>query len=103
MFRLLDYISEDELKKICNKYHIKKLALFGSALRNELRPDSDIDILVEFEEGQTPGFITFCGIENELSDRVGRKVDLRTAKDLSRYFRDQVVKNAEVQYAVGLY
>jgi len=77
------------------------MSLFGSALKGDLKPDSDIDILVEFEKGQTPGLITFCGIENELTSLIGRKVDLRTADDLSRYFRDEVIVHAEVQYDIG--
>lgn len=77
------------------------MAVFGSALRDELEPGSDIDILVEFEKGKIPGLITFCGLENQLTELVGRKVDLRTAGDLSRFFRNEVVNHAKVQYAVG--
>jgi hypothetical protein len=65
------------------------------ALSNE---NSDIDILVEFEAGETPGLITFCGLENKLSELIGRKVDLRTAGDLSHYFRDEVINHSEIQY-----
>ncbi len=99
MFYITEIIPENKLKKFCQKYHIKRLSLFGSVLRNELRPGSDVDILVEFEEKDTPGLILFAGIEMELSDLIGRKVDLRTAGDLSRYFRDEVLNSAEVQYA----
>ena len=101
MFNLADYISKEKIAEFCRRNHIIKLALFGSALRDELKSDSDIDILVEFEKGHVPGLITFAGMEIELSDMVGRKVDLRTAGDLSRYFRDEVVNSAEVQYDVG--
>ena len=101
MFNLTDYITKKQLEEFCRKHHIKKLALFGSALRDELKPDSDIDILVEFEEGKTPGLITFCGLENQLTELLGRKVDLRTAGDLSRFFRNEVISHAEVQYAIG--
>jgi len=101
MFNLRDYMTKEKLEDFCRNHHIKKLALFGSALRDELKPDSDIDILIEFEDGKTPGLITFCGIENILTELVGRKVDLRTAGDLSRYFRNEVKSHAEVQYAVG--
>jgi predicted nucleotidyltransferase len=101
MFKLTNYISEERLEEFCRRNHIKKLSLFGSALHNELLPDSDIDILVEFEKGKTPGLLTFAGIEIVLTEAIGRKVDLRTAGDLSRYFRDEVVSKAEVQYAVG--
>jgi hypothetical protein len=101
MFNLADYISKEKIAEFCRRNHIIKLALFGSALRDELKSDSDIDILVEFEEGHVPGLITFAGMEIELSDMIGRKVDLRTSRDLSRYFRDEVVNDAEVQYDVG--
>ena len=99
MFSLLDYVSKEKLEEFCKKHHIKKLAIFGSAIKGMLRADSDIDILVEFEENNTPGLLTFCGMQNELSDMIGREVDLRTAQDLSRYFRQEVEKTAEVQYA----
>ncbi len=92
-------IPKDKLTDFCRKNHIKKLSLFGSALRGELKPDSDLDLLVEFEENHIPGLITFAGMEIELTEMTGRKVDLRTPEDLSRYFRDEVVKKAEVQYA----
>ena len=101
MFSIMDYIPEKELAGFCKKYHIKKLSLFGSALGEELKPNSDIDLLVEFEKGHVPGLITFAGIEIELTDMIGRKVDLRTAYDLSRYFRDEVVNMAEAQYVAG--
>ena len=99
MFSLLDYVSKEKLEEFCKKHHIKKLAIFGSAIKGMLRADSDIDILVEFEEDNIPGLLTFCGMQNELSDMIGREVDLRTAQDLSRYFRQEVEKTAEVQYA----
>lgn len=93
-------LSKREIAKFCRKYHIKKLALFGSILRQDFRPDSDIDVLVEFEPGHVPGF-GIVAIEQELSKMAGRKVDLRTPGDLSRYFREQVVKEAEVRYAAS--
>ena len=99
MFSLLDYVSKEKLEEFCKKHYIKKLAIFGSAIKGRLRADSDIDILVEFEENNTPGLLTFCGMQNELSDMIGREVDLRTPQDLSRYFRQDVEKAAEVQYA----
>ncbi|MFZ1416471.1 MAG: nucleotidyltransferase family protein [Defluviicoccus sp.] len=94
-------LDPDVLAEICRRHHIRKLSLFGSRLKGTARPDSDIDLLVEFEPGHVPGLIALAGIEIELSDLVGRKVDLRTAEDLSRYFRDEVVRTAEEQYAVG--
>jgi predicted nucleotidyltransferase len=88
------------LAEICRKYGIRRLALFGSVLKGTDRPDSDIDLLVEFFPGRTPGLFTMARIELELSALVGgKKVDLRTPEDLSRYFRDEVVRTALVQYA----
>lgn len=98
--KIEQYISKREIANFCRRNHIQKLALFGSALRDELKPDSDIDLLVEFEKEYVPGLITLAGMEIELSNKIGRKVDLRTPGDLSRYFRDEVVRSAEVQYEV---
>ncbi|MFO8241528.1 MAG: nucleotidyltransferase family protein [Dissulfuribacterales bacterium] len=98
MFKLTDYITKSELKSFCRKNHITKMSLFGSALRDELKPGSDIDILVEFDKDHMPGLFDISRMEIELSETVGRKVDLRTPEDLSRYFRDEVVKNSEVHY-----
>ena len=93
-------IPKDSLQTFCKRHHIKKLALFGSVLRSDFRPDSDIDVLVEFEPGHTPGLIRLAEMELELSELFdGRAVDLRTPEDLSRYFRSDVVAEAEVQYA----
>jgi hypothetical protein len=86
------------LTAFCRGNHITKLSLFGSALREDFRPDSDIDVLVEFEPGHVPGF-AIVAMENELSRLAGRKVDLRTPRDLSRYFREQVIREAKVRYA----
>ncbi|TFH01966.1 MAG: nucleotidyltransferase, partial [Candidatus Thorarchaeota archaeon] len=79
-------------------HHIQKLALFGSILRDDFGPSSDIDILVEFEPDHIPGFFELMKMEEELSDIFGRTVDLRTPQDLSRYFREEVIAKAEVQY-----
>ena len=88
------------LSAICRRHHIRRLALFGSTLRGTDRPDSDVDLLVEFEPGRKPGLFALAGIESELSVLAGgRRIDLRTAQDLSRYFRDDIVRMAEVQYA----
>ncbi|MEO7331715.1 MAG: nucleotidyltransferase family protein [Minicystis sp.] len=93
-------IDPNELAGFCKANHIRKLSLFGSVLKGTDRPDSDIDLLVEFEQGHTPGMFTLARLENELSDMLGgRKIDLRTPGELSRYFRDEVVRTAEVQYA----
>jgi len=91
-------IQKDKIAEFCRKNHIKKLALFGSILRDDFRPESDVDMLVEFEPGHRIGLITLAGLELELSEILGRKVDLRTPAELSRYFRDEVVQTAEVQY-----
>jgi len=89
-----------DVAKFCKKHHISKLALFGSALRADFRPDSDIDVLVEFEPGHTPGYFKIFDMERELSAMIGgHKVDLRTPKDLSRHFRENVLATAVVQYA----
>lgn len=90
------------LANCCHRNHIRRLALFGSNLTGTNRPDSDLDLLVEFEPGQEPGLLLLAGIEAELSDLAGGKpVDLRTAQDLSRYFRSEIVRTAAVQYEAG--
>ncbi len=92
------HISKDTFADFCRQNHIKKISLFGSALHGELQQDSDIDMLVEFDDNHVPGFFALCHMENELSDLLGRKVDLRTSQELSRYFREDVVHAAVVQY-----
>lgn len=101
MSRAAVEIPEGAIAEFCRRHRIRKLALFGSVLRADFRPDSDIDVLVEFERGHTPGLITMAAVEIELSGILGRKVDLRTAGDLSRYFRDEVIRTAEVEYSAG--
>ncbi|MBW2544493.1 MAG: nucleotidyltransferase domain-containing protein [Deltaproteobacteria bacterium] len=96
MFKLTDYIPEAELKTFCQKNHITKMSLFGSALK----PGSDIDILVEFDKNHIPGLLDLAGMEIELAEMFGRKVDLRTPAELSRYFRDDVMEKARVEYAI---
>jgi predicted nucleotidyltransferase len=87
------------LDALCRRHAIRRLALFGSVLKGTARPDSDVDLLVEFDPAARPSLLTMARIELELSPLLGgRKVDLRTAEDLSRYFRDEVVGAAEVQY-----
>jgi predicted nucleotidyltransferase len=86
------------LDEFCRRHHIRKLSLFGSVLRDDFRADSDIDVLVEFEPGRTPGLFAIADMEIELSELTGRKVDLRTPGDLSRYFRADVVREAKLQY-----
>jgi predicted nucleotidyltransferase len=93
-------IAEDQLARFCRKQHIRRLSLFGSTLAGTARPDSDIDFLVEFEPGCEPGLLGLASMEAELASMLGgKKVDLRTPQDLSRFFRDQVLQTAEVQYA----
>ena len=88
------------LAALCRRHHIRRLSLFGSTLKGTARPDSDIDLLVEFEPEARPSLLTMAQIEIELSALLdGRRVDLRTREDLSRYFRDEVVHMAEVQFA----
>ncbi len=92
----------DALASICRRHHIRRLSLFGSTLKGISRPDSDVDLLVEFEPDAKPSLLTMAEIELELSSLLdGRKVDLRTVQDLSRYFRDEVVRSAEPQYEAG--
>ena len=87
------------LDSLCRRHHIRRLSLFGSTLKGTARPDSDVDLLVEFEPDARPSFLTMAEIEIAMSPLLnGRKVDLRTAEDLSRYFRNDVVRTAEVQY-----
>jgi len=93
-------LDEATLARFCAIHHIRRLSLFGSQLKGTAGPESDIDLLVEFEPGHTPTLFGIAGMEIELTELLGRKVDLRTAGDLSRYFREEVVKMAEVQYAV---
>ena len=90
-------IDRRKIGEFCRKHHIRKLSLFGSVLRKDFRRRSDVDVLVEFERGHTPGF-SIVSMEDELSTLLKRKVDLRTPAEISRYFRDEVLAKAEVQY-----
>lgn len=91
-------IDRRRLAEFCRRHHIRRLAFFGSVLRDDFGPDSDIDVLVEFEPGHVPG-LGFFSMEEELSRILGRKVDLNTPGFLSPHFRDEVLKEAEVGYA----
>lgn len=97
-YRLEQNIPMEKLIEFCKRHHIRKLSIFGSAVHGQLKPDSDIDLLAEFEKNQTPGLFSIVRMEMELSEMLGRKADLRTPEDLSQYFRDEVVRDAEVQY-----
>jgi len=92
-------LDRERVAAFYRKHHITKLAVFGSALREDFRPDSDVDVLVWFAPGRHVTLFDMVEMEEELSRIVRRKVDLRTPEDLSRYFRDEVVAAAEVQYA----
>ena len=92
------YIPEGQLHDFCRKHGIRRLAIFGSALTDRFGPESDVDVLVEFHPDRTPGLIRLSGMEIELGKIIGRKVDLRTPAELSRYFRDEVLQEAEVRY-----
>ena len=94
-------IPREKIAEFCKRNHIRKLSLFGSVLRRDFGSDSDIDLLVEFDPEHIPGLIRLAGMEIELTKILGRKVDVRTVQDLSRYFRQEVVDSAEVQYAEG--
>jgi len=90
-----------QIAELCKRYRICKLAFFGSVLREDFTSASDVDILVEFEPGARIGLIGFAGIENELGRLIGRKVDLNTPGSLSPYFRDEVLRSAEVAYGAA--
>lgn len=90
-------IPKEKITDFCRKHGIRKIAFFGSVLRDDFMPESDVDVLVEFEPGHTPG-LAFFTMQRELSEILGRKVDLNTAGDLSPYFRDEVLSEAQVLY-----
>jgi len=95
-------LEREAIAALCRRHDIRSLALFGSVLRDDFSPDSDVDVLVEFEPGRTPGFLKLHEIEQELSALLGgRPVDLVTRKFLNRRIRDRVLAGAEVQYAQG--
>lgn len=91
-------IPHKDIVAFCRKHHIRKLSFFGSVLRDDFSPDSDVDVLVEFEPGHVPGYIRFGAMLVELSEILGREVDLKTPDDLSHYFRKDVVAQAQVAY-----
>ncbi|MHA1479810.1 MAG: nucleotidyltransferase family protein [Candidatus Thorarchaeota archaeon] len=94
----IKFPTKERFSIFCKQHHIKKLSVFGSVLRDDFGPDSDIDVLIEFEPDSIPGFFELIEMEEELSELFGRKVDIRTPKGLSRYFRDEVLESAEVQF-----
>lgn len=95
-------IADDDLRRFCERHGIRKLSLFGSKLKGTAREDSDVDLLVEFLPDARPTLLSLAGMEEELSHLLGgRRVDLRTPAELSRYFRQEVLREAEVQYVAG--
>jgi predicted nucleotidyltransferase len=93
------FVSKNEIREFCKRNHIRKLSLFGSVLREDFTPDSDVDVLVEFAPGAGVGFFELYDLEEELSRLFGgRKVEITTPGSLSKYFREDVLKSAEVQY-----
>ncbi|MBN1904381.1 MAG: nucleotidyltransferase family protein [Deltaproteobacteria bacterium] len=92
-------INNDRIADFCRKNKIIKLSLFGSSIRTDFGPESDVDILVEFDPEARVGLMKLTSIENELSEIIGRKVDLNTPGFISKYFRDKVLAESEVQYA----
>ena len=91
-------VPDEFLAEFCRRSHINKLSFFGSVLTPRFRAESDIDVLIEFDPNHIPGLFGVARMERELSERFGRKVDLRTAEDLSHYFREEVVSSALLQY-----
>ena len=93
------HISRDHIASFCRERGVRRLAVFGSALRSDFGPHSDVDVLVEFDADRIPGLFGMARMERELSSLFGeRKIDLRTPEDLSRYFRDEVLMEAEAIY-----
>ena len=93
-------VDRKRIEKFCRQHHVRKLSLFGSVLRDDFGPDSDVDVLVEFEPGHVPG-LAFLAMEEELSKLLGRRVDLNTSGFLSPHFRERVLSEAEVQYVAA--
>jgi len=94
-----DELDRERLAEICRRHDVARLSLFGSALTGKLTPESDIDLLVEFLPGSETTYFDLIALQQELESLVGRPVDLRTPAELSRYFRNRVMQEAQVQYA----
>jgi predicted nucleotidyltransferase len=90
-------LNREKVADFCRRHHIARLSLFGSVLRDDFTPESDVDVLVEFAPGKTPGW-AFFGMQDELSEIIGRKVDFNTPGFLSQYFRDEVLREALLVY-----
>jgi uncharacterized protein len=93
-------VPRDRVVEFCRRHHVRRLAFFGSVLRDDFTPQSDVDVLVEFEPGKTPG-LAFFAMQDELSTILGRRVDLNTPQDLSKYFRDEVLTEAQDLYVAA--
>jgi len=92
-------VNHEQLADFCRRHHIRTLAFFGSVLRDDFRPDSDVDVLIEFEPAHVPGLLRLMTMQLEFSELIGRAADFRTPRDLGLHFRDRVVAEAEVLYA----
>lgn len=92
-------INHEAIVAFCRRHHIRKLAVFGSVLRDDFRPESDVDVLLEFEPEHVPGLLRLMSMQLEFSDLIGREADFRTPRDLGAHFRERVVHEAEVLYA----
>ena len=97
MNKLKIKVPRKKIAGFCQRYHIRKLAFYGSVLRDDFGPTSDIDVLVEFKPGHTPG-LAFFSMQEELSEILGHKVDLNTSGFISKYFREEVNREARVEY-----
>ena len=94
-------VPHDAIADFCRRHGIRRLAFFGSVLRDDFTPESDVDVLVEYEPERLPGLLGMAGQEIELSKLLGRKADLRTPEDLSRYFRAEVLAEAKTEYVAA--
>ena len=94
-------IQRDNIAEFCRRHHVRHLSPFGSVLRDDFGSQSDIDVLVEFEPGRVPGLLRMAGMQIELSELLGHKADLRTPAELSRHFREDVLREAETQYVAA--
>ena len=92
-------VNQEQIADFCRRHHIRKFAFFGSVLRNDFHPDSDVDVLVEFEPDYRLGLFELIRMQREFSEMIGREADFRTPEDIGRYMRDRVIAESEVQYA----
>jgi len=101
MRRMAIEVSENRIREFCEEQRIRRLAFFGSVLRDDFRADSDVDVLIEFEPGERVGFFRLARVQDELSEIIGRQVDLSTVGMLSPYLRDEVLSEAEPVYVAA--